>query len=370
MNTNLMGDRYLDYSKDIDKSSFHDLATDIKDLRKPLARNLDTQKQHRIVNDRSKKRVFKHFGSAKNTDRKTRSLAMTRRVASGPAKMDDSSSSSMESTEYETSCLISAPEPAPSDPVTLMYIYDDKETSFTSDHEVTKIVKPNYTRSIIKPNISSSSGYINSDAANLLENINLDTSQSTCRSRSSSVPRPLNIPITSNYTAESGTLSESTSLLMANARSPCFSPKSLRSPYSPRSPLTRKHSPRIPIRTPSSPRYQMNSQLSPLPTIRHSPNQSSVGSSSASDRIQEEMSNQTLQSPNSPRTTTNNDDRILHSYNTSSNPTTFRTGHLAMLASRRKSAAARCGGEVNRGRRTSNFLELPGKLLILCLHVD
>lgn len=348
--TNIIHDRGRNYSDDIEKFTFNDQVTDINNLDAPLARKIHKQKQFQTSNERGKKRIFKHFGSAKTASRKSRSVTAPRRVASGPVTMGRSSSSSDESTEYETSRLISAPEPAP------------------PGGGVSRRVKPPNINIINNQSISPSFSYVNSDATNLSKNTNLDTSPSVPRTTRSSVPRPLNIPITSVSITGDITPTKSSSFFTGNPKSPCLSPNAPRSPRSPRSPVTRQRSPRIQPRNhleiASSPRYQTTPQQSPLPTIPHSPNQSSRESASPNcDRNSRDLSNKTLRSPRSPGPIINYEDLPSHSahlYNTTNNPSACPSGHLAMLASRRRSAAAHCGVHIHRGRRPSNFLELPG----------
>ena len=191
----------------------------------------------------------------------------------------------------------------------------------------------------------------------------LDIPLPNVRYRSSSVPRPLHIPTGREHIAEVKTAAQTSNYFTGTTISPCFSPKSPRSPRSPRSPITIQRSTRVPPRMVSSPRYPTSSQLSPLPTIHHSPDQSSRGSSSNSNRNLDDSSNRTLHSPHSSSMQVNYADPHSHSrrfFITTGNPPVAPTGHLAMLAARRRSVATQGGFNNCKIRRPSNFLELPG----------
>ena len=114
--------------EDEDNVHFDEHVTNLNDLKAPMVRKIYSQKQQQICNDRNKKRTFKHFASAKDTNRKNRSVAAPRRVASGPAKVDGSSSSSDEGETYDSRRLISAPDPAPSIHMKIPYIRNRKRS--------------------------------------------------------------------------------------------------------------------------------------------------------------------------------------------------------------------------------------------------
>ena len=119
------------YCNDNDDAKLHlnEHITNINDLKAPMVRKIYSPKQQpTICNDRTKKRFFKHFGSAKDTNRKTRIFAASRKVASGPAKVEGSSSSSDETQSYDSCRFISAPDPAPSIHMKVPYFRNRKRS--------------------------------------------------------------------------------------------------------------------------------------------------------------------------------------------------------------------------------------------------
>ena len=387
--------------KDINKSSeglekipgthFHDDAyyffsndevTNISSLTETTVRKIYAQRQPTITSQRVKK---KQFGSAKIANRKVRSTAVPRRVASGPVNMKYSSSSSDEAPGNDTQHLMSAPDPAPSEMVRLTRRKRspmnrknniNKNTSNNdgyrhsnlnvidnltmSNEELKRRKKPANIDLSLHETLDSIKKYSNDEMMNWSESSSVERSILNVRNRSNSTPRPINIPITPEGRH---ILTKNTSLFATNSTSPCYSPKSPRSPHSPRSPITRQRKSRITSLTLASPRYAQHSQLSPLPTIHHSPDQSSRASSSNSNQNVRNLSNETLRSPCSPCSTGPYEPPAVHDnrlFSNTGNRPISPSGHLALLASRRRSAATHFGPSGSRGRRQSNFLELPG----------
>ena len=380
------------YRSDKDEPHFNENVTDISDLEAPLVRKIYSQKPTTTSNERSKKRAFRHFGSAKTANRKSRSVAAPRRGQSGPATIGRSSSSSDEEQEYETQRLISAPDPAPPDNTKASFIRNSKRSPLNRTTKTNKNKKDSEPHAPInipgdsirtltsrghprrsKPpnidltknhNISPSLSYAKDDFTNTC----IKKDFSNARNRAPLSPVPLHIPITGNDIPDM--IVSTSNFLTGNSKSPSFSPSSPHSPHSPRSPITRQRSPRLPPRLLPSPRYPTKPQLSPLPTIQHSPDQSSRASSSSNSNRNNgcnNVSNETLRSPRSPGPATNYGDSPKHSTrlcNTSGSPAVSPTGHLALLASRRRrsSVATHYGGNMHNVSRPSNFLELPGRV--------
>ena len=362
------------YDSNIERYYTNKDVTNFDGLQGQKDQKLYSPRHQKISAERSKKRYIKHYGSAKTASRKSRFQAAPRRVASGPAKVEDSSSSSDESQDRQNCRLISAPDPAPSNQTKVNLVRCRKrspmdrsknsnknkkeltlqlplsrpncENENMATREVSNLGDPNDANLFISQKLSPSIPYRENNM------ISLNSKQ-----RSTSTPRPLNIP-GSRDLSPSG-------YLAGNPNSPGFLPKSPCSPRSPRSPITRQRSPRLSPGYVSSPRYTMTPQLSHLPTIHHSPEQISGASSrsSTSNRTGDDLLNETLRSPRSPTTPTNYNEpsnRMLN--NTANGP----IGNLALLASRRRSVAAHCVVYTNRTGRPSNFLEIPGNSFYKC----
>ena len=102
------------YDNKMERYYINEDVTNLDDVQTHKDQKLYSPRHQQISGERSKKRYIKHYASAKTANRKSRFASAPRRATSGPAKVEDSSSSSDESQECQKFHLISAPDPAPS----------------------------------------------------------------------------------------------------------------------------------------------------------------------------------------------------------------------------------------------------------------
>ena len=362
------------YINEMEKYHYDENVTNLEDLKSQFGQKLYSPRKQTASCERAKKRYIKHYGSAKTSNRKSRSIAAPRRVASGPTRAVGSSSSSSDESQERRGChLISAPDPAPSNSSSVSSIRYRKRSPMERSKNTNKNRKE---ANLHLPLSTTNSGSMNTSPRKVAQTReSKDVSQLRTQKLSpliqyrenavichgskerQSKPGPLNLPASRDL-SPSGHYT-------GNPASPGYPQISPCSPRSPRSPITRQRSPRLSPGFVSSPRYTMPHQLSHLPTIHHSPEQVSGASSrsSISNKNGENSSNGTLRSPRSPSTPTNYKEQLSRLYSTSGNGP---IGNLALLASRRRSVAAHGFVTANRTGRPSNYLELPGNEVLFC----